>query len=70
VHPAADKGHPIQLLVDLVVDPAKEQEMLRNFHDVFRPAASKQAGFFDVKMLKLRSVLAARPPRPPTIPSS
>jgi len=59
---AADKGHPIQLHVDLVVDPAKEQEMLRNFHDVFRPAASKQPGFLDVKMLKLRSVLAGTGP--------
>jgi len=35
---AQRQGHPIQLLVDLSVDPAKEQEMLHNFHNVFRPA--------------------------------
>jgi hypothetical protein len=36
--------------------------MLRNFHDVFRPAASKQPGFLDVKMLRLRSLLAGAAP--------
>jgi heme-degrading monooxygenase HmoA len=55
-------GHPIQLHVDLSVDPAKEQEMLHNFHTIFRPAATKQAGFVDVKMLKLRSALAGTAP--------
>jgi hypothetical protein len=54
--------HPIQLHVDLSVDPAKEQEMLHNFHTIFRPAASKQPGFIDVKMLKLRSALAGAGP--------
>ena len=59
---AADNEHPIQLHVDLAVDPAKEQEMLHNFHAIFRPAASQQPGFIDVKMPKLRSALAgARP---------
>jgi hypothetical protein len=55
---AAEKEHPIQLHVDLEVDPAKEKEMLHNFHAIFRPAASQQPGFIDVKMLKLRSALA------------
>ena len=59
---AASKDRPIQLHVDLSVDPAQEQEMLHNFHTVFRPAASKQPGFVDVKMLKLRSPLAGAPP--------
>jgi hypothetical protein len=59
---AKSEGHPIQLLVDLSVDPAKEQEMLQNFHKVFRPAAVKQPGFIDVKMLKLRSALAGAAP--------
>src|SRR5580704_10825824 len=59
---AQNKDHPIQLHVDLSVDPAKEQEMLHNFHTIFRPAASKQPGFIDVKMLKLRSVLAGAAP--------
>ena len=31
--------HPIQLYVDLAVDPAREKEMLNNFRTVFRPAA-------------------------------
>jgi len=48
--------------VDLSVDPAKEQEMLHNFHNFFRPAAAKQPGFIDVKMLKLRSALAGTAP--------
>jgi len=59
---AEDKGRPIQLHVDLSVDPAKEQEMLNTFHSTFRPAASKQPGFLDVKMLKLRSALAGAAP--------
>jgi heme-degrading monooxygenase HmoA len=59
---AEHPGHPIQLHVDLAVDPAKEQEMLHNFHNVFRPAASKQPGFIDVKMLQLRSALAGAAP--------
>jgi len=33
---------PIELHVDLSVDPAKEQEMLNNFRTIFRPAARKQ----------------------------
>jgi hypothetical protein len=36
---------PIELHVDLVVDPAKERELLDTFHNVFRPAASKQPGY-------------------------
>jgi len=38
---AADPAHPIQLHVDLTVDPAKEKEMLKNFETIFRPAASR-----------------------------
>ena len=53
---------PIQLHVDLAVDPAKEQEMLRTFRNTFRPAAAKQPGFIDVKMLKLRSALQGKGP--------
>ena len=59
---AASAGKPIQLHVDLAVDPAKEQEMLKNFRTVFRPAASKQPGYIDVKMLKLRSALQGETP--------
>ena len=59
---AADAAHPIQLHVDLTVDPAKEKEMLKNFETVFRPAASKQPGYIDVKMLKLRSAVQGQAP--------
>ena len=60
---AATAPRPIQLYVDLPVDPAKEKEMLRNFETIFRPAAAKFAGFIDVRMLKLRSaVMGSAPP--------
>jgi heme-degrading monooxygenase HmoA len=58
----AGDARPIQLHVDLSVDPAKEDEMLRIFHSEFRPAASKQPGFKDLQMLKLRSTLAGIAP--------
>ncbi|MBV9225512.1 MAG: hypothetical protein JO150_12830 [Acidobacteriaceae bacterium] len=61
--PAAETtGKPIQLHVDLTVDPAKEAEMLHNFHTVFKPAAGKQQGYIDVQMLKLRSTLNGQAP--------
>ena len=44
----------IQVHVDLAIDPAKEQEMLRYFQTVFRPAAMKFRGYIDVRMLKLQ----------------
>jgi hypothetical protein len=59
---AAETARPIQLHVDLAVDPAKEKQMLKNFATVFRPAASKQPGYIDVKMLKLRSTLQGKAP--------
>ena len=59
---AAGPEHPIQLYVDLSVDPAKEQEMLHNFKTIFRPAASKQPGYIDVQILKLRSALQGNAP--------
>lgn len=60
---AASAARPIQLFVDLSVDPAKEREMLNNFHNVFRPTAVKFQGFIDVRMLKLRTaVVGSAPP--------
>jgi hypothetical protein len=59
---AADATHPILLHVDLTVDPAKEKEMLKNFETIFRPAASKQPGYIDVKMLNLRTTLMGKAP--------
>ena len=46
----------IQVHVDLAIDAAKEQEMVRYFQTVFRPAAQKFRGYVDVRMLKLRAV--------------
>jgi antibiotic biosynthesis monooxygenase (ABM) superfamily enzyme len=60
---AAPSAHPIQLEVDLAVDPAKEAQMLNIFHTQFHPAAEKQPGFIRVDMLKLRTVI--QPPAPP-----
>ena len=58
----AQAARPIQLHVDLSVPAAKEKEMLRNFETIFRPAASKQPGYIDVKMLKLRSTPMGKAP--------
>jgi len=55
-------ARPIQLHVDLNVDPTKQDEMLRIFHSEFRPGASKQPGFKDLQMLKLRSTLGGTAP--------
>jgi hypothetical protein len=59
---AAESSRPIQLHVDLTVDPAKEKEMLHNFETIFRPAAIKHPGYISVKMLKLRSALMGSAP--------
>jgi heme-degrading monooxygenase HmoA len=59
--PAASAG-PIQLHVDLEVDPSRERELVANFRTVFRPAIRKQPGFADVKLLKQRTVLAGAAP--------
>ena len=45
----------IQVHVDLAIDPVKEDEMVRYFQTVFRPAAQKFRGYVDVRMLKLRA---------------
>lgn len=58
----AEAAKPIELHVDLSVDPSKEQEMLKNFRTIFRPAARRQPGFIDVKMLKLRSAMQGPAP--------
>lgn len=60
--PVAAAANPIQLHVDLDVDPAKEKELAPNFRKVFRPAISKQPGFVSVRLLKLRQALAGAPP--------
>lgn len=60
---AAPAANPIQLHVDLEVDPGKEKELIANFRRVFRPAISKQPGFVSVRLLKLRkAIVGAAPP--------
>jgi hypothetical protein len=44
---------PIQLNLDLTVDPAREAEMVHYFETVFRPAAMAFSGYIDLKLLKL-----------------
>lgn len=62
--PAQTKSakNPIVLYVDMQVDPAKEQEMIRNFNTIFKPEAVKHPGYIDVKILKLRSALMGKAP--------
>jgi len=55
-------ANPIVLYVDMNVDPAKEKEMLNNYHTVFRPAAVKYPGYVDLKIVKLRTTLQGTAP--------
>jgi hypothetical protein len=55
-------ARPIELHLDLAVDPAREAEMLQFFETSFRPAASKQPGYIELKMLKLTSTLRGPAP--------
>lgn len=48
---------PIQLFVEMEVEPPHEKEMLDNFHNIFLPEAKKYPGYISVKILKLRSVV-------------
>jgi len=52
----------IQIHLDVMVEPAKEAEMLKYFRTVFRPAAEKFAGYIDVRMLKLRRAMVGNAP--------
>ena len=47
-------GTPIELHVDLVVEPTKEKELVSTFHTVFEPTIRKQPGFVSVSLLRLR----------------
>jgi antibiotic biosynthesis monooxygenase (ABM) superfamily enzyme len=61
--PGAAKGRPIQLHLDLLVDPKREQEMLTIFEKTFRPTAARQPGYIDLKMLKLSSAIRGEAPK-------
>ena len=54
---AAEAKKPIQLFVEMEVEPSREKEMLDNFHNIFVPEAKKHAGYISVKMLRLRKVM-------------
>src|SRR5689334_14541419 len=59
---AQPAGRKIRLDVDLTVDPSREKEMLKNFHEIFKPAAIKHPGYIDVQIFKLRTVVMGKPP--------
>jgi hypothetical protein len=52
----------IRLYVEMDIAPAKEQEMLRLFHEQFVSEAVKHDGYIRVKMLKKRAVLMGTAP--------
>ena len=52
----------ILLHVDLTVDPAREKEFVSKFHTTFKPAAAKQPGYMDVRILKLRTAVVGKAP--------
>jgi antibiotic biosynthesis monooxygenase (ABM) superfamily enzyme len=58
----ADAPRSIQLHLDLAVDPAKEAQLLQFVETTFRPAASRQPGYIDLKMLKLSATLRGPAP--------
>ena len=55
-------NRPIELHIDLTVDPAKAADMVRYFEDVYRPAARRFPGYVDLQLLRLTSVLAGTAP--------
>ncbi len=59
----SEAANPIQLHIDLEVDPTKERELITNFRNVFQPAIRKQPGFVDVNLLKLREALTGKAPQ-------
>ena len=59
---AAEPAHPIQVHLDMSVDPTREKEMLQHFEKDFKPAAAKFPGYIDVKIVKLRSAVQGKPP--------
>jgi hypothetical protein len=57
-----DRAHPIQVHVDMSVDPAREKEKLRHFEQDFKPAAAKFPGYIDVKSLSCAGRFRVRHP--------
>ena len=59
---AAAQTKHILLNVEIDVARAREQEMLRVFHETFVPEAVKHEGYIRVKILKKRAVLMGTAP--------
>jgi len=53
---------PIQANLDMIVDPAREAEMVQYFETVYRPAAKVFPGYIDLRLLKLSAVLMGTGP--------
>jgi hypothetical protein len=53
---------PVQLHCDLAIDPAKAVDAEHYFETVYRPAGMKFEGYIDLRLLKLRAVLAGQAP--------
>jgi heme-degrading monooxygenase HmoA len=51
---SASSSPPVVLSGELTVDPEKEGGMLKTFRNDFRPAAAKQPGVINMRMLKVR----------------
>lgn len=56
------KRSPIQLHLDLQVDPAKEKKLIATYRNTFSPAIRKQPGFVDARLMKLRAAMAGKAP--------
>ena len=50
----------VQLHCDLAIDPKKVADAEHYFETVYRPAAMQFEGYIDLRLLKLRAVLAGQ----------
>ena len=57
----AETRKPIQLFVEMEVEPSREKEMLDNYHNIFSVEARKHPGYISLKMLRLRQVVQGPP---------
>ncbi len=57
-------GKPVQLHMDLEVEPVRENELLANYRTTFRPAVSGQPGFVGVALLKFQRTVSGAAPSP------
>ena len=55
----------VQLHIDMDVDPSREKEIVDNFHGAFKPTMSRQPGYVDVRLMRLRSAVVGPAPDGP-----